>query len=171
MARRLIFSMALLAGLTGLAAVAARAGDAENVALFQGLYDKAHAVYQSRDRAAITALFDEGFVSIDLNDTRRTAGQIIDAIMKIPPEVAKDRRTTVTAVIITGDTANVRQQYHLRQEKTDSSGTRHVMVVDASSRDIWVSHDGAWRIRESRSDAVDLSIDGNVVAHKQRPPG
>jgi hypothetical protein len=169
MRRRHILSIALLASLAS--PVPVKAGDAENIALFQGLYEKAHAIYQAKDRAAIRALFDDSFVSIDISDTRRTADQVVDAILKIPSDASKDRRTTVTAVTITGDTAEVHQQYHITQEKVDSSGSKHVMVVDAKSRDIWMSHGGTWRIKETRSDAVDLSIDGTVVAHKVRPPG
>lgn len=168
MQRRSLLGLVLLAGIA--ASAPAHAGDAENIALFQGIYDKAHATYLSKDRAAIKAMFDDAFVSIDIKDTRRTADQVIDAILQIPAEVSKDRHTTVTAVAITGDTAVVQQQYHMTQEKPDASGAKHVMVVDAKSRDIWVSRDGAWRIKENRADAVDLSIDGTVVAHKLRPP-
>ncbi|MFT3988457.1 nuclear transport factor 2 family protein [Aestuariivirga sp.] len=134
---------------------------------FQTLYDTFHAAVVARDEKALRATFDSDFASIDLEDKRKLLEDILPQILGAP--AGSTGKTTVLSVSIAGDIATVMQRYDMTQQQMASDGKNHTIALEALSRDLWERHGGKWLIQETRTDGLDLTIDGVKVGHKVRP--
>jgi len=134
---------------------------------FQALYDTFHAAVAARDEKALRAVFDSDFASIDLQDKRKTVEDILPQILASPN--GSTGHTTVLSVTIAGDIATVMQRYDMTQQQVASDGKSHTIALQALSRDLWERHGGAWLMQETRTDGLDLAVDGVKVGHKVRP--
>lgn len=93
---------------------------------------------------------------------------MIDEVLALPMDLKKVSHTKVVSVTLDADTAMVMQRYDMTKEKLGQDGNTHTVVFWARSRDIWVRHGETWRMRETRTNELDMSMDGVNVLHKTR---
>jgi ketosteroid isomerase-like protein len=161
----------LLANITIIAGVSIPciAGEAAEKAAFESLYAKFKKAVRDQDTAAVLAMLDTDFVSIEISDARKNADQMLSEISSIPKNPRKESQTDVLSVEITGDFAHVTQRYHMRAPRPGADGKEQVFEVTALSTDTWERHGGDWLLQETRTDEIEMLMDGKELVHTVRP--
>jgi hypothetical protein len=136
---------------------------------FESLYASLKKAIADQNKDAIAALLDSDFISIEISDTKKNADQMIAEIATVPKYLKKDSVTTVLKIEISGEVAHVTQRYHMTASKSVDDGKIHKIEVIALSNDEWERHADKWLLQMTRTDAIDMLIDGQQVAHKIRP--
>jgi hypothetical protein len=161
--RSALFALALTA------AVPAFADEAADRALFQMRYDELHQATDARDQKTMEAIFAPEFVSVDLKDAKSPRDKLIAAIMASPKDLTRKGGTKVISVAVEGDAATVVQRYDMTSQQPDAAGKEHKVEVKAQSTDSWTKRDGNWLLVQTRTDLLDMVIDGQPFVHKERP--
>jgi hypothetical protein len=136
---------------------------------FTSLYKTLKNAIADQNKDGVAALLDSDFVSIEISDARKNADQMIAEIAAVPKYLKKDSLTTVLNVDILGEIAHVTQRYHMTASKSGSDGEIHNVEVTALSSDEWERHGDKWLLQKSRTDSIDMLMDGKLVVHKTRP--
>jgi len=125
-----------------------------------------------RDRSAMAALMTADFVSEDVSGKTTTFDQMVLELAQVPKDPSRSSDTTVLAVKLTGDTATVRQRYHMSSTKLGpDAATKQAIEMDTLSTDTWVQTNGVWLMKRTVTEEVNYRVDGRLVVHRERSTG
>jgi ketosteroid isomerase-like protein len=148
----------------------AEMGDAQLREVLQQRYAAMKSAMATRDAKAIAALLAPDFESVDVNGKTETADQMVQQVVALPQDPDKTSDTTIVSVARSGTKATVVQRYHMTTTKTGpAAADSHTIDLLATSTDTWLDANGVWLLQRTVTDQLDYSIDGKVVAHKERP--
>jgi hypothetical protein len=120
----------------------------------------------ARDRAGMLAILAPGFISEDASGEKKGAEAVIAMLAQLPHDPNKVSTTTIDALSLKGATAQVRQHYHLNTTKAGPDGKPRAIEIDAHSTDVWTCSGGVWRQNSTRTDEIELKVDGQVLGHQ-----
>jgi len=163
----LILLLALLSASSGLNAQAA---DGQLKTAFQERYGAMKAAMASRDPKAIGALLAPDFQSVDVDGHAQNPEQMIQQVVASPQDPNRVSDTTVLSVEQQGDTATVKQRYHMTTSRSREGQPPQVIEISTTSTDTWLLSKGVWLLQRTQTDEIELKVNGNVVAHKQHAP-
>jgi hypothetical protein len=172
---------ALAAAPVVLAAPAIAQDDAK--ALFQTRYDALRTAMQTRDEAALAAIYAPDFAMTDIRgetrprgDMRGPGGRMGGPGGRPRPDGAPPRGSrpdgprperSITQIVlsasIAGPVATVEQQLVMSGKREGDDGAMHTMGMTTKTTDMWVQMDGVWRLKSSRQTAMTVERDGDVV--------
>lgn len=155
--------------LTLIAAAPAFADEAADKAMFSMRYDELHHATDARDQKTMETIFANDFVSVDLKDVSSPRDKLIAAIMASPKDPTRKGETKVLSAKIEGDKATVYQRFHMTTQQPDAAGKKHDVEVTSEATDSWANRGGNWVLVQTRTDLLDMIIDGQPFVHKQRP--
>jgi hypothetical protein len=136
---------------------------------FELLYAQLKTAMAKRDQAAIRALLEPDFVSMELSGDVKTVDQLIADLSVLPVDPAKKSETTVVSIDATDDRASVVQTYHMTSIKKPWFGKAYPLEIIARSTDEWHRHGNAWLMAKTRTDELEMRENGATTIHKIRP--
>jgi hypothetical protein len=163
MFRSVFFALALTA------AAPAFADEAADKAMFAMRYDELHQATDARDQKTMEAIFAPEFVSVDLKDVKSPRDKLIAAILASPKDPTRKGATKVLSAKIDGDKAMVHQRFEMTTQQPDAAGVKHNVEVTSEATDNWAKREGNWVLVQTRTDLLNMVIDGQPFVHKERP--
>jgi hypothetical protein len=130
----------------------------------QATYNKMNAAAAKKDAAAIIAVHDPGYTSIDKSGQKQTLSSLKVLLSQIF-QVAKSIKatTTIQSCTLKGSTASVATKEHAEivaainpQDRTKTS----TLVSDGTSQDTWVKTAKGWRLKMQKSTSMTQTVDG-----------
>jgi ketosteroid isomerase-like protein len=139
-------------------------------ATFESLYADLKKAVADGDTAAVSAMLDKDFVNIEISDMRQNGDQWLANILTLPEDMKDNKsETTILKVEIGGNFAHVTQRYHRIIPRPGEDGKIHTLEFTALSGDLWELHGKKWLIQESRTDEIEMALDGKQLTHQVRP--
>lgn len=165
-----ILCLAAISGVAQAAPVCATDGPAAKAALVQR-YADLKTTMNARDKAAIMAILAPGFVSEKASGEKLDADAMIAGLMQLPHDPNKVSTTTIDGLSLKGVVAEVAQHYHLTTIKPGPDGKPRAIEIDAHSTDVWSCANGVWLQNSTRTDDLELKVDGEVISRQVHAKG
>jgi hypothetical protein len=151
--------------------VACQAADAQLQAVFEERYAAMKSAMAARNASGIAALLTEDFVSIEVSGSQKTRDQMIEAVKALPGDPNKVSNTSILSIEASPSKALVKQRYDMKTVRPSSDGAKHQVELTTLSTDVWVLKNGTWLLKQTATDQLDYSADGQALAHKVRTSG
>lgn len=129
-------------------------------------YADLKATMNARDHAGILAILAQGFVAEEASGAKKDAGAMLAELDQLPHDPNKVSTTTIDALSLSGPVATVSQHYHLNTTRAGSGGQSRAIEIDAHSTDVWACSSGVWLQNSTRTDEIELKVNGQVVGHQ-----
>ncbi len=124
------------------------------------------AAIKAGDPDLYRANMTDDFVDIDLNGTKRNTDQVVAALGKIVPDDSRKEKTTVNAVKLDGDKADVDATYDLTAIRKAVNGSTINYHMVTTTNDVWVNQDGRWLLQKTEAESGDVYVNDKLVAHR-----
>ncbi|MDP9127904.1 MAG: nuclear transport factor 2 family protein [Pseudomonadota bacterium] len=161
----------VLAVLPLMIAFSARAEDTALRNTFEQRYAVMKAAIDTRDEKALAAMLTPDFVNRDVSGETQNAAQMVEELRRLPEDPRKTTTTTLHSITAEGNRAVIEQLYDMKTSKATATGDIKNFELRATLTDTWVKDKNTWLCRETVMQRVDYIVNGQVVAHKERPPG
>jgi hypothetical protein len=162
--------MALKQLVTSAAIVIAQAAIAHSASGLRAGLEQRYAVMkiaiESKDETVIRSILADGFVNVDVDGNVLNEAQMIKRRPAIPNDPNRQSRIIILSVRGDEHAAIVKQTSVTTTKIKDSDGSEKTARVSAVSKDDWVNEDGSWRLLRTVMLAVDGTVDGKTVVHK-----
>jgi Domain of unknown function (DUF4440) len=161
----------ILLACTLLSVSVAAAGDPSLKQALEARYAAMKTAMADRDAKAIGVLLAPDFESEDADGHVSTAAEMISQVTSMAKDPNKVSTTSLLSVSQVGDTAEVKQRYQMTTTRLQAGADKpnEVLLVTLSD-DTWVRVSGAWLMKRTLTQSLDLSINGSPVAHKEHRP-
>jgi len=161
------FHLAVLISGAALTVAAASPPPPKDLApIFQVHYSSMKAAIAARDAKALASLLAPGFVSEDVDSHTEDANAMIRQVSGMPIDPNKASDTVIESVDLAGDTAIVRQRYHMTTTKIASGAPPKSIDLVTWSTDTWINIENTWLIQKTVTNRLEYKVDGRLVAHK-----
>jgi hypothetical protein len=129
------------------------------------------AAVESRSAANIQPFLSPDFQILDILGRSRDATTSMRDESELPIDPTRINKTTLLTIKIVGSATVVQQRLETQSVNTTTAGDNHLVSMTILSTDRWICSDAVWLLQRKEIDQVDVSVDGQPVAHKVRGSG
>lgn len=136
---------------------------------FAAVYAALKKAMSDHDRNGISAIMAADFKSIQLDNSTKGRDELIASMMAAKPNPKRESHTDIVSAIERDGIAEVKQRYLATFDRAPAGGPPQVIELVSVSTDRWARQGSSWVCHQSRTDEIQVSLNGQVKMHQVRP--